>query len=278
MLDRTTGELAVGDRGHERFYTASLAKLIVIVDVLDRRRTEGLKVTDADLQLFAAGARAERRQRDERAVGEVRRARAPARVSARLGLEGTAAPRRTGQWGEVEVTAADYATLWKYVLDDMPADGPRTADLGHGGRTVDREGRLRPGRSGLLSSDDPRRRVPGAVAKQGWMCCFSGQYYLHSAGVVGPEKRFVVVLLTRQPRTKGWPAARTEHDRDRDAGGRGAALTPGVVGGVCEPRRDDRRVRGRRQRRRIPAGLPVGPAGQRLLGRVLAGSGPSPVR
>ena len=51
---------------------------------------------------------------------------------------------------------------------------------------------------------------PGAVAKQGWMCCFSGQYYLHSAGAVGPEKRFLVVLLTRQPRTKGWPAARAE--------------------------------------------------------------------
>ncbi len=53
VLDRTTGELAAGGRGHERFYTASLAKLIVIVDVLDRRRTEGLQVTDADRKLFA---------------------------------------------------------------------------------------------------------------------------------------------------------------------------------------------------------------------------------
>ena len=78
---------------------------------------------------------------------------------------------------------------------------------------------------GLLSPDI-RGDGSGAVAKQGWMCCFSGQYYLHSAGAVGPEKRFLVVLLTRQPRTKGWPAARTEHDRDRDAGGRGTGLTP----------------------------------------------------
>jgi hypothetical protein len=62
---------------------------------------------------------------------------------------------------------------------------------------------------GLLSTD-VRGDGSGAVAKQGWMCCFSGQYYLHSAGAVGPEKRFLVVLLTRQPRTKGWPAARTE--------------------------------------------------------------------
>jgi hypothetical protein len=27
---------------------------------------------------------------------------------------------------------------------------------------------------------------------------------------VGEEKRFVVVMLSRQPRTRGWPATRTE--------------------------------------------------------------------
>jgi hypothetical protein len=27
---------------------------------------------------------------------------------------------------------------------------------------------------------------------------------------VDPEERFVVVLLTRQPRTEGWPSARAE--------------------------------------------------------------------
>ena len=55
VFDRATGELAVGERGHERFYTASLAKLVVIVDVLDRRRTEGLQVTDADLAAASRG-------------------------------------------------------------------------------------------------------------------------------------------------------------------------------------------------------------------------------
>ena len=178
------------------------------MDVLDRRRTEGLQVSDDDLKLVRAGARTERRQRDECAVGEVRRAGAPARVSAKLGLEGTTAPSRFGQWGEVEVTPADYATLWKYVLDDMPADDRDLLITDMRPRALDGQGRLRPG-FGLLASDI-RGDGSGAVAKQGWMCCFSGQYYLHTAGVVEPEERFVVVLLTRQPRTKGWPAARAE--------------------------------------------------------------------
>jgi hypothetical protein len=207
VLDRTTGELAVGDRGHERFYTASLSKLIVIVDVLDRRRTEGLAVTDADLQLFARALGPS----DDSAMSALWEkfdgAGAPARVSARLGLEGTSAPRRTGQWGEVEVTPSDYAMLWRYVLDDMPeadrdlllsdlAAAPSTAKDGFDQAF------------GLLSPDV--RDEYRTFAKQGWMCCFSRQYYLHSAGAVGPEKRFVVVVLSRQPRTRGWPGARTE--------------------------------------------------------------------
>src|SRR5690349_15801467 len=97
VLDRTTDELAVGSLGHERFYTASLAKLIVIVDVLCRHRTEGLQVTDADRQLFARALGPS----DDSAMSALwdrfDGAGAPARVSARLGLEGTSAPRRTGQ-------------------------------------------------------------------------------------------------------------------------------------------------------------------------------------
>jgi hypothetical protein len=208
VLDRSTGELAVGGRGDEPFYTASLSKLIVIVDVLDRRRLDGLKVTDDDLALFrralgpsddsAMTALWERFDGDD----------APARVSRRLGLEGTSAPRRFGQWGEVEVTAVDYVKIWRYILDEMPAAdrdllvddmqaAPSTADDGFDQAF------------GLLAPA-VRGDGSGAVAKQGWMCCFSGQYYLHSAGAVGEDKRFLVALLSREPRTKGWAAARTE--------------------------------------------------------------------
>jgi hypothetical protein len=209
VLDRETGEVATGRRGDEPYYTASLAKLVVAVDVLDRRRLEGLVVTDEDLALF------------RRALGPSDDAAmnalwmkfdgngAAGRVAGRLGLRNTSAPQRFGQWGEMDVSAADHAKLWGYVLDDMPAAdrdvlvsamaaAPPTAKDGFDQAF------------GLLSPAVTGPGGPGAVAKQGWMCCFSGQYYLHSAGAVGADQRFVVTLLTRQPRGPGWEAARTQ--------------------------------------------------------------------
>jgi hypothetical protein len=209
VLDRGTGELAVGGRGNEPFYAASLSKLVVIVDVLDRRRLEGLEVTDADLALFERALGPS----DDSAMSAIwDRFDGPGavdRVRQRLGLSGTTAPKRAGQWGEVEVTAADYVRVWKHVLDEMP---PEDRDLLVGDLAaappVARDGFDQA--FGLLAPSVRESDGPSAVAKQGWMCCFSGRYYLHSAGAVGADRRFVVTLLTRMPRAEGWARARGE--------------------------------------------------------------------
>ena len=208
VLDRATGELAAGGRGAEPFYTASLSKLVVIVDVLDRHRLEGLPVGDADRALFGRALGPS----DDTAMSALwdrfDGAGAAARVSERLGLAHTTAPRRAGQWGEVEVSAVDYVLLWRHVLEEMP---PADRDLLVGGM------RVAPAVAGDgfdqafgLLSPDLRGDGSGAVAKQGWMCCFSGRYYLHSAGAVGPDRRFLVTLLSRTPRAGGWGGARAE--------------------------------------------------------------------
>jgi hypothetical protein len=209
VLDRTTGELAVNGRGSEPYYTASLSKLVVIVDVLDRRRLEGLTVTDADLALFRRALGPS----DDTAMSALWErfdgAGAPERVSRRLGLKATTAPRRTGQWGEVEITAADYVTLWRHVLDEMPAaDRDLLITDMDAAPPVAKDGFDQA--FGLLAPAVRGPDGPGAVAKQGWMCCFSGKYYLHTAGVVGADRRFVVTLLSRVPRAGAPPAARTE--------------------------------------------------------------------
>jgi hypothetical protein len=210
VLDRSTGELAVGGRGDEPFYTASLSKLVVTVDVLDRRRLEGLQVGDADLALFrrALGPSDDSAMSAlwERFDGEG----APARVSKRLGLEHTSAPHRFGQWGEVEVSAVDYVKIWRHVFDEMP-EADRDLLLG------DMQAAPATANDGFdqafgLLSPAVRGDGSGAVAKQGWMCCFSGRYYLHSAGAVGTDRRFLVTLLTRDPRTNGWDGARAQLD------------------------------------------------------------------
>jgi hypothetical protein len=210
VLDRSTGELAVGSRGEEPFYTASLSKLVVTVDVLDRRRLEGLTVTDADLALFrrALGPSDDSAMSAlwERFDGQG----AMARVSERLGLAHTTAPRRFGQWGEVEVSAVDYVKIWRYVLDEMPeADRDLLLSDMQAAPATAKDGFDQA--FGLLSPA-VRGDGSGAIAKQGWMCCFSGRYYLHSAGAVGADRRFLVALLTRDPRQGGWDAARAQLD------------------------------------------------------------------
>ncbi|GAA2889248.1 hypothetical protein GCM10010472_54610 [Pseudonocardia halophobica] len=65
---------------------------------------------------------------------------------------------------------------------------------------------------GLLAPGPATGAAAGAVAEQGWMCCFSGRYHLHSAGLLGPEERFVVAVLGGRPRVGGRAQARDESD------------------------------------------------------------------
>ncbi|GAA1320206.1 hypothetical protein GCM10009610_48250 [Pseudonocardia xinjiangensis] len=212
VLDRETGELALGARGAEPYYTASLSKVVVAVDILDRRRLEGLAVADPDIALLRRslgpsddGAMNTLWSRFD-GVGAV------GRVSSRLGLSGTAAPRDPSQWGEVSVPAADTVKIWQHILDEMP---PADRDL-----LVSAMDAAPPQAAdgfnqayGLLAPAVDGPGAPGAVAKQGWMCCFSGKYYMHSTGAVGPDRRFVVALLTRVPRAPGWEVSRQELTR-----------------------------------------------------------------
>jgi hypothetical protein len=216
VLDRRTGEIAVGELGAEPFYTASLSKVVVAVDVLDRRRLEGLAVTEADLELL----RRTLGPSDDSAMNALWTrfdgAAAPARVSSRLDLSGIIAPDDPSQWGEMRVTAADWTRIWQYVLDEMPAiDRELLVGAMAAAPAVARDGFDQA--FGLLDRRVDGPGGPGAVAKQGWMCCFSGSYYLHSAGTVGEDQRFIVALLTRVPRAPGWDAARAELNAIADA-------------------------------------------------------------
>lgn len=209
VLDRVTGETAVGDRGAEPFYTASLSKLVVAVDMLDRRRTESLVVTAQDLDLVRRALGPS----DDAAMNALWTrfdgVGAAARVSASVGLAGTTAPADPSQWGEMSVPATDYLRLYDHILTAM-SDADRAFLVGAlaAAPATARDGFDQA--FGLLDPEVDGPGAPGAAAKQGWMCCFSGQYYLHSAGLVGVDERFVVAVLTRVPSAPGWNAARAD--------------------------------------------------------------------
>lgn len=215
VLDRDTGDVAVGDRGDEPFYTASIAKLVVVLDILDRRR-DGLAVPDDALDLIR---RALGPSDDDAMNALWVRFDGPGaaqRVSADLGLIATTAPPDPSQWGQMSVSATDVVRIYAHVLDEMPpADRELVVDSLAAAPAIAADGFDQA--FGLPSPEVRQAGQPVITAKQGWMCCFPApgaravqQYYLHSAAALGTQQRFVVVLLSRIPSGPGWEPARAE--------------------------------------------------------------------
>ncbi len=202
VLDLATGQTATNDEGDTALRAASVAKLFTVVDVLTRRASGEVPTTAADDERIRQALSVS----DDEAMNALwSRFDGPAgirRVSTLLGLTETTPPTDDSQWGEVETSARDVATLYGFVSTRLaPADrdlmissltaAPTTAadgfDQGYG----------------LL---DPSRRG-GAAAKQGWLCCLQSSVDLHSAGLPDPGGRYVLVLMSNQP--FGYGAART---------------------------------------------------------------------
>ncbi|MDY6807732.1 MAG: serine hydrolase [Actinomycetota bacterium] len=192
VLDRTTGDTAGNSAATEPMFSASLAKLVVAVDLVDRRRTEALPLSDADVDLV------------RRALGPSDDAAmntlwtrfdgmgAIGRVAGRLGLTGTAPPVDPGTWGWMTTTARDVALLLRYVAE-MPQP---EADVIIGALAA------APPAAADGFAQDFGLQAPGVrditAAKQGWMQWPAETAYLHSAGLVGADSRFVVAILGRQ--------------------------------------------------------------------------------
>jgi beta-lactamase class A len=193
ILDLQTGEL-VGSNGDKQFYSASLSKLLLVVDMLDRRAEGDLELSDDDLQLVDRALS----YSDDGAM-DVMWTRfdgmaAIDRVAARVGLTGTHAPDDPSQWGEVVVTADDMVRLYQYITDGKLAEADRdlVVDALSGAQQEAADGFDQ--FFGLL--DKAARGSRAAYAKQGWMYYLPSDVYLHSAGVV--DNRYAVAVLTIQ--------------------------------------------------------------------------------
>lgn len=203
VLDRRTGELAVGDEGSKQQYSASLVKLMVAVDIVQRSHS-GLLVTDQDRELISRALGAS----DDNAMNELWTRfdgmGAVTRLADQLGLVDTDPPGDPAQWGETLMSARDMVRLCDYVLSELPApdsafivdslsSGPRTAPDG-----FDQV-------FGLRAAQPP----DGSIAsKAAWMCCLDGEITLHSVGIVDSSNRFVVALLSSQPASRGYGDSR----------------------------------------------------------------------
>jgi beta-lactamase class A len=215
ILDLRTGRLV--DRGGDKqFYSASLSKLLLVVDMLDRRAEGDLELADEDLELVDRALS----YSDDGAM-DVMWTRfdgmaAVDRVAQRVGMTGTHAPDDPSQWGEVVVTADDMVRLYQYVLGDRMAAADRdlVVDALTGAQQEAADGFDQ--FFGLL--DGNARGSRATYAKQGWMFYLPDDVYLHSSGVV--DDRYAVAVLTVQP------GASTDSAKERIASIVGAALAP----------------------------------------------------
>ncbi|MDD7932305.1 serine hydrolase [Actinomycetospora straminea] len=187
-IDTATGELAPGSSGDQRFDTASLAKLFVVVDMLQRQRDGDMTLGARDLRLVHAALSSSSDPAMNALWTQYDGPGAITRVTEAIGLEDTSPPEDTSQWGEVQTSARDMAKLLRHIQVELPPPD-RDLMLGSMGQAVRIAGDGFDQAFGFLDGRTP--------VKQGWMCCIAGRAEVHSAGVV--DGRYMVAVLTSQP-------------------------------------------------------------------------------
>lgn len=190
VLDVRTGQLAT--TGTEEFYSASLSKLMLVVDMLDRDVELSQNVVMLIFRMLS--------QSDDDAMNALwvrfDGHRAMTRVATSLGMVGTEASDDPSQWGEVEVSPEGLVRLYQHILTEMTPDDRRIILTGlHAAQPTAADDFNQ--YYGLLGQ--PYR----AYAKQGWMY-YGNRLYLHSAGVVTVgENTFAVSLMSVQTPSSG---------------------------------------------------------------------------
>jgi Beta-lactamase len=119
------------------------------------------------------------------------------RVTARYGLKSTTAPY-DGNWWNTMSTAADLVRYYDMLLDGSGGLPPERASiiLSNLAQSTPTGVDGYPQRFGI---PDGLYAEPVAV-KQGWMCCWGGGNWMHmSTGVIGPDRRYVMVIGSMQP-------------------------------------------------------------------------------
>jgi Beta-lactamase len=196
ILDRNTGKL-VSNGNNAPMPIASVAKLFIADDLLLRESQAQAQLSPTDRQSLD---RMLRSSDDDAANTFWNRDGGNAiitRVAARYGLNSTTVPY-DGQWWNTMSTAADLVRYYDGLLDGSGGLPPERASiiLSNLAQSTPTGIDGYPQRFGI---PDGLFAEPVAV-KQGWMCCWGGGNWMHmSTGVIGPDRRYVMVIGSMQP-------------------------------------------------------------------------------
>ena len=199
--------LLSGGDADQPIATASLVKLLVVQQLLERDEAGTLTLTAADRALMARAVEAS----DDEAMDELwvdfGGSALVTAAATEFGLTGTATTEVPGQWGQATTTAADYAAFLAALPDHLsPADAATLT-----GWTQSTTDEAADGFDQDYGVRSAAVLATGAVAaKQGWMCCVDARRQVHSAGVLADGR--VVVLLGDFSSGTSWATARAALD------------------------------------------------------------------
>jgi hypothetical protein len=232
LYDRATGSYADnGGNARLRFGSASIVKLFIADSVLRRASLGQLSLSQADRDKLGIMLRSSDDAAASNLWSRFGSSGIVNDVIGRYALTETQPPVNPRYWGVTQISAHDLTVFYLGMLS------------GAGGLPAsDRDwivGQLRQatahGTDGVyqwfgLHDALPRESVLGI--KQGWMCCMAdGHLWRHSTGIVGPDSRYIVVVLARDAGSAG--AAHTEASTTRAVQEMfPAGLIPRVQGGI----------------------------------------------
>lgn len=194
VLDRVTGRI-VSNGNNSAFATASVAKLFIADDLLFQAATGQRQLSTDDRKSLDLMLQASDDDAGEVFWGRGGGDEIVTRVASRYGLRSTG-PGSDGRWWNTTTTAGDLARYYAMLLD------------GAGGLTLDQA---------QIIIDDLSQSAPQGVdgypqrfgipeglyaepvaVKQGWMCCIGDDWMHLSTGVIGADRRYVMVIASLQ--------------------------------------------------------------------------------
>jgi hypothetical protein len=190
VYDRVTAQALLSFNADRQFRSASLVKLMIAIDALNRGASDTKREQIARMLSFS----------DDNIASSLWVQDGPGiikRVVSLVGLQHTEPPEQAGKWGEVKLTANDMVLVYQYIMDKLPAaDHTLVVDA------------LAQAPRQAADGSDQYFGIPDGLntqwaIKQGWGNN-TKTMVLHSTALVGANYRYIVILLTEHPLGSGW--------------------------------------------------------------------------
>ncbi|OBF79223.1 hypothetical protein A5791_11930 [Mycobacterium sp. 852002-51163_SCH5372311] len=195
VLDRVTHQL-VSNGDAQIVGTASVAKLFIADELLLRESEGNTTLSPEDRQALDAMLRSSDDDAAQRFWDQDGGDAIVTQVASRYGLSSTT-PGSDGRWWNTISSATDLVRYY-----DMLLSGSGGLPLERAGIIVNDLAQSTPtgvdGYPQRFGIPDGLYAEPVAV-KQGWMCCIGSDWLHLSTGVIGADRRYVMVIESLQP-------------------------------------------------------------------------------